>query len=72
MSMEFELVIQSLWATSGRAFFFFSGRGRVACGILVPRPGMEPVPSALGVQSLNHWTAREVRKSILKLQWYHK
>ena len=33
---------------------------RVACGILVPRPGIEPVPPAMEVQSLNHWTAREV------------
>ena len=24
------------------------------------RPGIEPVPPALEVQSLNHWTAREV------------
>ena len=28
--------------------------------ILVPRPGIEPVPYALKAQSLNHWTAREV------------
>ena len=33
-----------------------------ACGILVPLPGKEPVPSALGVWSLNHWIAREVPK----------
>ena len=31
-----------------------------ACGILVPQPGIEPVPPALEAQSLNHWTAREV------------
>ena len=28
-----------------------------ACGILVPQPGTEPVPPAVEVQSLNHWTA---------------
>ena len=28
-------------------------------GILVPRPGIEPVTLALGVWSLNHWTTRE-------------
>ena len=33
---------------------------RMACRILVPRPGIEPVPPAVEVQSLNHWTAREV------------
>ena len=28
-------------------------------GILVPRPGIEPVPPAVEAQSPNHWTARE-------------
>ena len=32
----------------------------MACGILVPQPGIEPAPLALEVQNLNHWTAREV------------
>ena len=27
---------------------------------LVPWPGFKPMPAALGVQSLNHWTTREV------------
>ena len=31
-----------------------------ACEIVVPRPGIEPGPSALKVQSLNLWTTREV------------
>ena len=40
----------------------------VSCGILVPRPGIKPVPPALGVLSLNHWTTREVcRCSVLVL-----
>ena len=30
------------------------------CRILVPRPGIEPGPPALGAWSLNHWTTREV------------
>ena len=29
-----------------------------AHGVFVPRPGIEPVPPTLAVQSLNHWTAR--------------
>ena len=41
-------------------FFFFWPRRHAACGILVPRPGIEPAPPALEAQSLNHWTAREV------------
>ena len=31
-----------------------------ACGILVPRPGIQPMPSAVKAWSPNHWTAREV------------
>ena len=31
-----------------------------ACRILVPWPGIEPMPPAVEAQSLNHWTAREV------------
>ena len=44
---------------SGKYFFFF-GPSCATCGILVPRPGMEPLPPALGAQSLKHWTAREI------------
>ena len=41
---------------------------RVACGILVPRPGIKPIPPALGAWSPNHWTTREVpMKYILKI-----
>ena len=32
----------------------------MACRILVPQPAIEPVPSALGARSLNHWPTREV------------
>ena len=39
-------------------FFFFFGHA-MACGNLVPRPGIEPGPLAVRVQSPNHWTARE-------------
>ena len=41
-------------------FFFFSLLCLGALRILVPRPGMEPMPPALGAWSLNHWTTREV------------
>ena len=34
----------------------------VACWILVPQPGVEPVPPS--VQSLNHWTTREILRGI--------
>ena len=32
----------------------------MACRILVPQPGIEPMPSAVEARNLNHWTAREV------------
>ena len=31
-----------------------------ACRILVPQPGIESMPPAVGAWSLNHWTTREV------------
>ena len=34
-------------------------------GILVPRPGIEPVPLAMKVPSPNYWTAREFQDSLL-------
>ena len=39
--------------------FFFFWPHHAACGILIPRPGMEPVPPAVGAWSPKHWTARE-------------
>ena len=38
--------------------------------ILVPRPGIQPMPSALGVWNL-YWTTREVPDTHLKIshQW---
>ena len=39
--------------------FLFFWLHHVACGILVPRLGIEPKPSAVRAWSPNHWTARE-------------
>ena len=39
--------------------YYFFWPHHAACGILVPRPGVEPRPSAVKAQSPNHWTARE-------------
>ena len=36
------------------------GRGARHAGILVPHPGIEPMPPVLEAQSPNHWTTREV------------
>ena len=41
-------------------FFFFFWLHLEACGILVPRPGIQPVlPAAVEVPSANHWMVRE-------------
>ena len=42
--------------------FFFWLR-HTACGILFPRPGIEPVSPSMEARSLNHWIAREVPKT---------
>ena len=39
------------------------------CGILLPWPGIEPVPLVLEAQSLNHWTIREVPQNGLRWFW---
>ncbi|XP_073665439.1 solute carrier family 22 member 18 isoform X11 [Tursiops truncatus] len=41
-----------------------------ACGILVPQPGIEPVPPAAEAQSLNHWTAREVPVMCIVIKFF--
>ena len=43
---------------------FFLGCA-VAFRISVPGPGIEPVPPAVEVRSLNHWTTREVLEKSL-------
>ena len=44
-------------------------RGIFRCNMwdLVPWPGIEPRPPALGAWSLNHWTIREVPAVLLKM-----
>ena len=36
----------------------------MACGTLVPPPGIEPVPLAVEAWSPNHWTTRELLASV--------
>ena len=40
-------------------------RGLLACRDLVPRPGIEPRPPALGARSLTHWTTKKVPPPLL-------
>ena len=37
-----------------------------AYGILVPQPGIKPYPTAVDMQTPNHWTAREFPPNIFK------
>ena len=64
------VAIAQIWCTEGRTliekitifnliknvFWLYHAAG----GILVPQPGIEPVPPALEAQNLNHWTTRDV------------
>lgn len=36
-----------------------------ACSILVPQPWIESMPHAVGMLSLNHWTARRISGKII-------
>ena len=41
-------------------FSYFYFIGDVTCRILVPPPGIEPMPPTMEAQSRKHWTTREV------------
>ena len=43
-------------------FYFIFWPRCAACGIIVPRPGIEPGPSAVKARSPNHWTPGEFLK----------
>ena len=43
-----------------KVFLFYLFRSyHAACGILIPRPGIKPVPPAVKAQTLNHWSTGE-------------
>ena len=46
----------SPWQVIYITYSFIYWPHHMARGILVPQPGIEPPPSALGACSLNHWT----------------
>ena len=50
--------------------FFFFGCALRLVGFLVPRPGIEPGPLAVRVQSPNHWTAREFLHFFFALPYF--
>ena len=56
------LLPQGIKLTTWNWTFFFFLPHCVSCRILVPWPEIEPSAWAVGEQSPNHWTAREVPK----------
>ena len=48
----------------------FFGLHHRACGILIPQPGIKPMPSTGKVQSPNHWTARKFPSKLLLCSFY--
>ena len=36
-----------------------------ACSILIPQPWIESMPHAVGMWSLNHWTAKRISGKII-------
>ena len=58
----------SFWSGDGyKSIFTFFCLCHAAREILVPQPGVKPMPPAVEVQSLNLWTTREVPKSMFTL-----
>ena len=66
-------VVTELWPIGAKLlanqrylFYLFTWLHHVECWILVPWPGIEPLPPVLEAQNLNHWTTKEVlRTSVL-------
>ena len=48
----------------------FSWPQGTTCGILVPRAGIEPRPSAVKVQTPNHWTSSEAPSSFIIIETF--
>ena len=54
-----------------KSLSFFFWLHHVACGILVPQPGIKPRPSAVRAWSPNHWTSREFHPNLYFLMdWF--
>ena len=46
----------------------YFGHATLACEILVPGAGTEPVPSTLKAQTPNHWTVREFHHKVILIE----
>ena len=68
LTLKFNIFLFKTLAFSIYLFSYLFIYGHTLCEILIPRPGIKPVPPALGAWSLNHWTARKV-PSLLQYHW---
>ena len=59
-SSNFTHGLRHLDVPSCTLYRFFYWLHKEVCGIRVPWPGIEPMTPALGAQSLNHWTTKDV------------
>ena len=59
MSYYFTPIRMAIIFFNARFLLFFFWSCHVACEILVPQPGIKPVPPAVKARSPNHWTTRE-------------
>ena len=50
-------------------FVFFFWLYHVTCGISVPWPGIKLMPPTVEMQSLNHWTTREIQVEHVFICW---
>ena len=66
LSPFFNFILWLIYIATGFFIYLVFGHTVQHAEILVPQPGIVPVPPALGVQSLNHWTTREVPQVSLK------
>ena len=56
----FSMGLFHLWLYFFKFTYFFFRLHHGAHAIFIPRPGIAPAPLAVEIQSLNHWTVREV------------
>ena len=61
-----------VWLVGWFWVFCFVWPPHVACGILIPRPGIKPMLPAVEAWSPNHWTAREFPCIFLRLENHTK
>ena len=53
------------WLCYSIASVLFCFFGLETCGIVAPRPGVEPAPPCIGRWSFNHWIVREIPQIFL-------